>query len=158
MKTLLFYFTFLSCAFSANVTLAWDAVPDATSYRLYWQTSQGTYSLADIPTTSATVVLSPGVYRFTVAAVNGPVESTPSDELAYLVQDILPATVRADGAGHVVVSPTSGNVPCPNGLILQRSDDLKTWTDMGRFPVPSSPIVFTDAVVPRCFYRLTTIP
>lgn len=155
LKTLLFYFTFLSCALAANVTLAWDSIPGATSYRLYWQTSQGTYSLTNIPATSATVVLSPGVYRFAVASVIGNSESPLSDELAYLVQDILPATVSADGKGTVTVSPAIGNVPCPNGLILQCSDDLKEWVNISSFPPPSSPIIIPDpANVPKRFYRL----
>lgn len=156
MRTLLFYFSLLSCALAANITLAWDDSLGAMSYRLHYGMSSGTYIHSqDTVENTLTLALAPGVYYFAVSATSPNGESSPSDEIAYLVQDILPATVSADGKGTVTVNPAIGNVPCPNGLILQRSDDLKTWTDMGRFPVPSSPLVIPDAIVPRRFYRLT---
>lgn len=156
MKTLLFYFALLSFATAANVTLAWDATPLATCYRLHWGTESGHYTQSqDTVATSTTVALAPGVYYFTVNGMNQFGETPLSEELVYFARDILPSFVSEIGNGSVRVSPTTGNVPAPNGLKLQRSDDLKTWTDMASFPVPTADIVIQDSAnVPRRFYRI----
>lgn len=139
-----------SSALASDVTLAWDESERAHGYRL----TCGEITQDTGLDTTGTMEVAPGVHIFSVTAYNDVGESDPA-HLVYLVRDILPSTVSADGKGHVVVSPTIGNVPCPNGLILQRSDDLKTWVNIASFPTPSSPLVIPDAIVPRCFYRLT---
>jgi fibronectin type 3 domain-containing protein len=75
-----------------KVTLAWDIVPEATSYNVYWGNSKG-FSMRDdnkISTVqnSATIAgLKRGsTYYFVVTAVNESGESGESEELSYFVE------------------------------------------------------------------------
>ena len=73
-----------------DVTLAWDDVPKATSYNIYWSDSPGVTKLNGKKISNAhnpyTIKgLKPGTYYFVVTAVNAFGESTESAEFSFSV-------------------------------------------------------------------------
>jgi fibronectin type 3 domain-containing protein len=74
-----------------NVTLAWDDVPSAISYNIYWNDSPGVTSLngnkiANAKNPHTIKGLKPGNYYFVVTAVNEFGESEESAELSFTVE------------------------------------------------------------------------
>jgi hypothetical protein len=74
-----------------NVTLAWDDVPSAISYNIYWNDSPGVTSLngnkiANAKNPHTIKGLKPGTYYFVVTAVNEFGESEESAELSFTVE------------------------------------------------------------------------
>jgi fibronectin type 3 domain-containing protein len=74
-----------------NVTLAWDNVPNAISYNIYWNDSPGVTSLngkkiANAQNPHTIKGLKPGTYYFVVTAVNEFGESEESAELSFTVE------------------------------------------------------------------------
>jgi fibronectin type 3 domain-containing protein len=75
---------------TGNVTLAWDNVPKAISYNIYWTDSPGVTSLngnkiANAQNPHTIKGLKPGTYYFVVTAVNEFGESEESAELSFTV-------------------------------------------------------------------------
>jgi uncharacterized protein YcfL len=76
-----------------QVTLAWDNVPDATSYNVYWSDSPGvtkrTGNKISNAKNSVTITgLKPGVtYYFMVTTVRGSQESAGSEELSFTTSE-----------------------------------------------------------------------
>jgi hypothetical protein len=77
---------------SKQVTLAWDPVPDATSYNVYWSGSPGVTrhngnKISNIKDPATTIKgLQPGMtYYFVVTTVKGVEESQESAELSFTV-------------------------------------------------------------------------
>jgi hypothetical protein len=73
-----------------DVTLAWDDVPNATSYNIYWSASPGVTKLngkkiSDVKNPYTFKGLKPGTYYFVVTAVNASGESTESEEFSFSV-------------------------------------------------------------------------
>ena len=74
-----------------QVTLQWDAVPNATSYNIYWSKSPGSakshgkkISNVAIPTTIKDLEIG-ATYFFAITAVNEFGESAASEEISYTV-------------------------------------------------------------------------
>jgi hypothetical protein len=79
---------------TGQVKLAWDDVPDATSYNVYWRafpgvTRQNGNKISDIKNPTTTIKgLRPGAtYYFVVTAVKGTAESRESEELSFTVEE-----------------------------------------------------------------------
>ena len=77
---------------TGQVKLAWDDVPDATSYNVYWSASPGVTrqngnKISGIKNPATTIKgLRPGpTYYFVVTAVKGTAESRESEELSFTV-------------------------------------------------------------------------
>jgi hypothetical protein len=77
-----------------QVKLAWDAVPDATSYNVYWSPSPGVTrqngtKISDIKNPFTKIKgLTPGAtYYFVVTTVKGTAESQESEELSFAVPE-----------------------------------------------------------------------
>jgi fibronectin type 3 domain-containing protein len=73
-----------------NVTLAWDNVPDAISYNIYWKDSPGVSKLSgkkisNVKNPHTIKGLKPGTYYFVVTAVNESGESEESEETSLTV-------------------------------------------------------------------------
>ena len=73
-----------------NVTLAWDNVPDAISYNIYWNDSPGVTirngnKISKVKNPHTIKGLKPGTYYFVVTAVNEYGESEESEELSFTV-------------------------------------------------------------------------
>ncbi|MGD8961453.1 MAG: fibronectin type III domain-containing protein [Desulfobacterales bacterium] len=73
-----------------NVTLAWDNVPNATSYNIYWKDSPGVTKLngnkiLNVKNPHTLKGLNPGTYYFVVTAVNDLGESAESEEFSISV-------------------------------------------------------------------------
>ena len=78
---------------AGQVTLHWDAVPNAAFYNVYWSKSPGSakgrgnkISNAAIPTTINNLEIGT-TYYFYVTAVNKSGESAASEEIAYTVDE-----------------------------------------------------------------------
>ena len=74
-----------------NVTLAWDNVPNATSYNVYWKDSPGVTMLngnkiSNVKNPHTIKGLKPGTYFFVITAVNEMGESAESEELAISIE------------------------------------------------------------------------
>ncbi|MGD9078765.1 MAG: fibronectin type III domain-containing protein [Desulfobacterales bacterium] len=72
------------------VTLAWDNVPNATSYNIYWKDSPGVTKLngkkiSNVKNPHTIKGLNPGTYYFVVTAVNDLGESAESEEFSISV-------------------------------------------------------------------------
>jgi hypothetical protein len=88
----------------ALITLAWDGVTEATSYKLYWGTSSGVYlySQEGITATQYMVNIStPGRYFFVVTALNESGESGYSNEVNTTVTGAI-CDLNADGRTDVL--------------------------------------------------------
>jgi hypothetical protein len=79
---------------SGQVRLAWDEVPGATSYTVYWSASPGVNrnngnKISDIKKPETTIKgLRPGTtYYFVVTTVKGTAESRESEELSFTVNN-----------------------------------------------------------------------
>ena len=79
---------------TGQVKLAWDDVPDATSYNVYWSASpdvtrQNGNKISDIKNPTTTIKgLRPGAtYYFVVTAVKGTAESWESEALSFTVDE-----------------------------------------------------------------------
>jgi hypothetical protein len=79
---------------TGQVKVAWDDVPDATSYNVYWSASPGVNrnngnKISDIKKPETTIKgLRPGTtYYFVVTTVKGAVESQESEELSFTVNN-----------------------------------------------------------------------
>jgi hypothetical protein len=79
---------------TGRVKLAWDDVPDATSYNVYWSASPGVTrqngnKISGIKNPTATIKgLRPGAtYYFVVTTVKGASESWESEELSLTVTE-----------------------------------------------------------------------
>ncbi len=76
-----------------QVTLAWDVVPDATSYNVYWNDASGVkkHNGNKVSTLNNSVIikgLKRGTdYYFVVTAINESGESKESEELSFTVGD-----------------------------------------------------------------------
>jgi hypothetical protein len=73
-----------------NVTLAWDNVPNATSYNIYWKDSPGVTKrngkkISNVKNPHTIKGLKPGTYFFVVTAVNELGESAESEEFSISV-------------------------------------------------------------------------
>ena len=73
-----------------DVTLAWDDVPNATSYNIYWSASPGVTKLngkkiSDAKNPYTFKGLKTGTYYFVVTAVNASGESAESEEFSFSV-------------------------------------------------------------------------
>ena len=73
-----------------NVTLAWDNVPSAISYNIYWNDSPGVTKLngkkiSNVKNPHTLKGLNPGTYYFVVTAVNDLGESAESEEFSISV-------------------------------------------------------------------------
>ena len=73
-----------------DVTLAWDDVPNATSYNIYWSNSPGVTMLngkkiSNVKNPHTIKGLKPGTYYFVVTAVNASGESAESEEFSFSV-------------------------------------------------------------------------
>ena len=73
-----------------NVTLAWDNVPNATSYNIYWKDSPGVTKLngkkiSNVNNPHTIKGLKPGTFYFVVTAVNESGESAESAEFSISV-------------------------------------------------------------------------
>jgi acyl-CoA thioesterase-1 len=73
-----------------DVTLAWDDVPNATLYNIYWSDSPGVTKLngkkiSNVENPHTIRGLKPGTYYFVVTAVNEFGESTESEEFSFSV-------------------------------------------------------------------------
>ena len=73
-----------------NVTLAWDNVPNATSYNIYWKDSPGVTKrngekISNVKNPHTIKGLKPGTYFFVVTAVNELGESEESEEFSISV-------------------------------------------------------------------------
>ena len=73
-----------------NVTLAWDHVPNAVSYNIYWKNSPGVSKLSgkkisNVKTPHTIEGLKPGTYYFVVTAVNESGESEESEEFSLTI-------------------------------------------------------------------------
>lgn len=88
-----------------NPGLAWDPVPEADIYRVYW----GDTLVREVETTNTRVFLPYGISELTVTAVRDGLESPRSEKL--VVNVIAPAMVAED-------------------LVLQGSIDLMEWHDL----------------------------
>jgi hypothetical protein len=78
---------------TGQVTLAWNEVPDATSYNVYWSkfpgvTRQNGNKISEIKSPTTTIKdLRPGDrYYFVVSAVKGTAESQESEEMSFTVK------------------------------------------------------------------------
>jgi N-acetylneuraminic acid mutarotase len=73
---------------NGQVALSWNAVPDATSYNIYWSTSQGTgangtkISNITLHSYTHTSVTNGVIYYYVVTAIIGAAESVPSDQVS----------------------------------------------------------------------------
>ena len=79
---------------TGQVKLAWDDVPDATSYNVYWSASPGVTrqngnKISDIknPTTTIKGLRAGATYYFMVTAVKGTAESRESEALSFTVDE-----------------------------------------------------------------------
>ena len=76
---------------TGQVTLAWDVVPDATAYNVYWSDSSGVkkHSGNKVSTLNNSVIIKGlkrgTTYYFVVTAVNESGESKESEELSFTV-------------------------------------------------------------------------
>jgi len=167
--------TFLICAIGGmtawgrqSVTLAWDPSADTNvvGYALYYGPSSGTYpNRVDVGSvTNATVSgLQEGlVYYFVATAYNAAsLESTPSNEVTFLVPGILKLT-----ASPTPTNPPRVSFPVAPGrsYILQASQDLKTWQPIWTTTGATNGWVdFVDTqplrpFYPQRFYRLVSTP
>ena len=73
-----------------NVTLAWDNVPNAISYNIYWNDSPGITKfygkkISNVKNPHIIKGLKPGTYYFVVTAVNEFGESEKSEEFSFTV-------------------------------------------------------------------------
>ena len=73
-----------------NVTLAWDNVPNAISYNIYWKDSPGVSKrngkkISNVKNPHTIDGLKPGTYYFVVTAVNESGESEESEEFSLTV-------------------------------------------------------------------------
>jgi fibronectin type 3 domain-containing protein len=73
-----------------DVTLAWDNVPDAISYNIYWNDSPGVTirngsKISKVKNPHTIKGLKPGTYYFVVTAINEFGESEESEELSFTV-------------------------------------------------------------------------
>jgi len=73
-----------------NVTLAWDNVPNATSYNIYWKDSPGVTKfngkkISNVNNPHTIKGLKPGTFYFVVTAVNELGESAESEEFSISV-------------------------------------------------------------------------
>jgi len=81
----------VEAAGSSDVTLAWDDVPNATSYNIYWSDKPGVNrqngtKISNVKNPYKMKGLKKGKkYYFVVTAVNASGESNPSDEFAFVV-------------------------------------------------------------------------
>ncbi len=97
-------------AYSADVTLAWNSVTEADSYKVYYGLESGNYEVTTntIYQTSHTISdLDPGTYYFAVTASNEYGESDYSTELPCTIEDPVPATysITASAGAHGNISP-----------------------------------------------------
>ena len=79
-----------STAEKGNVTLAWDNVPNAISYNIYWNDSPGVTMLigkkiSNVKNPHTIKGLKPGTYYFVVTAVDESGESEESAEFSFTV-------------------------------------------------------------------------
>ena len=79
---------------TGQVKLAWDDVPDATSYNVYWSASPGVTrqngnKISDIknPTTTIKGLRAGATYYFVVTTVKGTAESRESEEMSFIVEE-----------------------------------------------------------------------
>ncbi len=76
-----------------QVTLAWDAVPDATSYNVYWNDASGVkkHNGNKVSTLNNSVIIKGlkrgTTYYFVVTAINASGESKESEELSFRVAE-----------------------------------------------------------------------
>jgi fibronectin type 3 domain-containing protein len=93
---------------NGQVTIAWTAVKDATSYNIYWSTTPGVTPANGTRITGAsspyvqTGLANGATYYYIVAAVDGHGESTPSPEVS--------ATLALPGPIGVTATPGNGQV------------------------------------------------
>lgn len=139
MKFLFFLLSALSLS-AANVTLQWDASPDAawlSAYQVYHGTApaQKTNTFT-VPATNLTATITnalPGATYYvqvTAVATNG-IESLPSNEVSFVVP-------RPPVQLRIQVS-------------LQSSSDLEHWTEITNISL------IVDATEPDAFYRASMI-
>ena len=99
---------------NGQITLAWTAVKDATSYNIYWSTTSGVTTANGTKITGATspyvqLGLINGItYYYAVTAVNKDGESTPSPQVSATLALPEPTEVTATpGNGQVTIAWTA---------------------------------------------------
>jgi hypothetical protein len=103
MKSILAILMLALSVQAAEVRLAWDGVPEATSYKLYWGTSPHVYlySQEGIKTVTYEIALKPGTWYIAVTAKNESGESGYSNEVITTVT-ISRCDLNNDGAVNVL--------------------------------------------------------
>lgn len=127
---------------SSNIVLNWQpsASTAVAGYDVYFGTTSGTYPYRVDAGNSTSVTLSnlaPGVTYFLSASAydaNGN-QSALSQEIAYVIPEILSLTPRQDASSPVVLQ-----FPAVAGhwYEIQASSDLQNWTTIGRSLVTMS--------------------
>lgn len=94
MKNLLPLLLAVACLASRAATLEWDANPPAdavTNYVVHWGTNVAS---AGTNLSHSLTNFAPGVYRFTLTAQAGGLESEPSNEVAWTNRPSAPTQLR----------------------------------------------------------------
>jgi hypothetical protein len=136
---------------SGQVTLAWDASPEATGYRVHYGVSSGNYT-AMVDTASATTatisnLVGGNTYYFAVSAYSTPqMESALSDEIAY-------ATSATPGGYTAPASITLSATASDSDGTVARVEFYNGATKLGE--KTSAPFTFNWTNVPAGNYTLT---
>ena len=162
----------IASAYTAeSVTLAWDAnaETDIAGYRLYYGALSGQYTqMVDVGNvTEATIPnLSAGfTYFFAVTAYDtSGLESLPSNEASLTIAPSrLPVTLGtmqrlSDGSFQFTLTPEAGLADYLNGVDIEVSSDLSTWTVLTHLVSLTEPLLFIDpdaVFSDRRFYRVS---
>ena len=109
-----------AAAGDSQATIAWTAVPSATSYNIYWSTTTGVTTANSTQIAGATnPYILPGLtdgttYYFVVTAVNGNGESAPSSEVNCTPMQPVPQGVTATagpGTGQITIAWSPVTLP-----------------------------------------------
>jgi alpha-tubulin suppressor-like RCC1 family protein len=141
---------------NAKVTISWQAVPDATSYNIYWSTASGVSKTnyedqiedIDINAYTHTGLTNGTTYYYIVTAENSSGESDASSEVS--------AKPDEPGNGLIMVNPTSGLITTEAGgtatftvtLVTQLTDDVTitlSSSDTTEGTVSPTSLTFTPA-------------
>ncbi len=166
---------FMRCIASAyaaeSVSLAWDANVETNiaGYRLYYGALSGHYTqMLDVGNvTEATISnLTAGfTYFFAVTAYDSAgFESLPSNETSLTIAPgRLPVTIGSmqrlsDGSFQFTLKPEAGLAGFLNGIDIEVSSDLSTWTVLTHLVSLTETVLFIDpdaVFSDRRFYRVT---
>ncbi len=147
---------------NGQITLAWTAVPSATSYNIYWSTATGVTPTNGTKITSATnpyvhLPLAVGItYYYVVTAVNSAGESATSTQASAVPQPYTPTNVTATtGNGQITLAWTAAPGATSYNIYWSTTTGV-TPTNGTKIPGATNPYIHTPLTIGITYYYVVT--